>query len=126
MDRKQSIMRGKKALVTGGLGFIGSNLAHRLVKEGAEVVLYDACLEPYGWNLANIAEIKEAVQFVRGDVRDYDELQKRVAGQDFIFHLAAQVGREISMSDPALDTAINCNGTLNLCRACAAVNPTAK
>lgn len=119
-------MRGKKTLITGGLGFIGSNLAHRLLREGAEVVIYDACLDPYGWNDANIAEIKEDVRLVREDVRDYQTLQKWVTGKDYIFHLAAQVGREISMSDPDLDTAINCQGALNLCRACAAVNPTAR
>ena len=54
-------MQGEKVLITGGLGFIGSNLAHRLVQLGAEVTLYDACLDPYGWNHANIYEIKKEV-----------------------------------------------------------------
>ena len=119
-------LSGKKVLITGGLGFIGSNLAQRLASLGAKVVLLDACLEPYGWNLANIAEIKTRVQFVKGDVRDYPLLEKLVKEQDYIFHLAAQVGREISMADPALDVDINCNGTIALCRAVAAVNPAAK
>ncbi len=126
MENHQPSMHGKKVLITGGLGFIGSNLAQRLVQEGAEVVIYDACLEPYGWNLANIVEIKDDVQWVKADVRDYETLKKYVAGRDYIFHLAAQVGREISMADPDLDTAINCHGTLNLCRACAELNPDVK
>jgi UDP-glucose 4-epimerase len=120
MEKQISTMRGEKVLITGGLGFIGSNLAHRLVALGAEVTLYDACLDPYGWNPANIKEIKEDVRVVRADVRDADELDKHVHGKDIVFHMAAQVGREISMADPALDIDINCNGTLNLAKSCAA------
>ncbi len=119
-------LAGKKVLITGGLGFIGSNLAHRLVREGAAVTILDACLDPYGWNPANIREIKEQVQFIKGDVRDYSLLEKLVPEKSYIFHLAAQVGREISMADPWLDVDINCNGTIALCRAVAAVNPAAR
>ena len=115
-------LRGSRALITGGMGFIGSNLAHRLVAEGARVTIYDACLDPYGWNEANLDGIWDQVEFVRADVRDYDTLAKYVRGKDYIFHLAAQVGREISMADPALDVAINCNGTLNLAEAISRVN----
>jgi nucleoside-diphosphate-sugar epimerase len=121
-----SQLAGKKVLITGGLGFIGSNLAQRLVREGAEVSLLDACLKPYGWNPANIREIADKIRFVQGDVRDYPLLEKMVDGTDYVFHLAAQVGREISMADPALDVDINCNGTIALCRAVAAVNPRAR
>ncbi|HOT96768.1 MAG TPA: SDR family NAD(P)-dependent oxidoreductase [bacterium] len=119
-------LAGKKVLITGGLGFIGSNLAHRLVHEGAAVTILDACLDPYGWNPANIKEIKDQVQFVKGDIRDYTLLEKLVQEKDYIFHLAAQVGREISMADPWLDVDINCNGTIALCRAVAAVHPAAR
>jgi UDP-glucose 4-epimerase len=112
-------LRGKRVLITGGLGFIGSNLAQRLVQEGAEVVIYDACLTPYGWNLANIKEIEKDVQVIKADIRDAETLEQNIRGKDIIFHLAAQVGREISMADPNLDTEINCNGTLNLCQALA-------
>jgi UDP-glucose 4-epimerase len=115
-------LKGSRVLITGGLGFIGSNLAHRLVAEGARVVIYDACLDPYGWNEANLDGIWDQVEFVRGDVRDFASLSAQVRKADFIFHLAAQVGREISMSDPALDVSINCNGTLNLCEAIARYN----
>jgi len=116
-------LKGSSVLITGGLGFIGSNLAHRLVREGARVAIYDACLDPYGWNPANIDTIRDRIEFVQADVRDQQALARWVRNQDFIFHLAAQVGREISMADPALDIDINCNGTIQLCRACAEVNP---
>jgi len=112
--------KGLKILITGGLGFIGSSIAQRLVHEGAETTLFDACLDPYGWNLANIKEIKDDVCVIRGDVRDADKLNEHVRNKDIVFHLAAQVGREISMNNPALDIDINCNGTLNLLQSCAA------
>jgi UDP-glucose 4-epimerase len=116
---KYDSLKGLKILITGGLGFIGSSIAQRLVSEGAHVTIYDACLDPYGWNFANIKEIKDDVQVVRADVRNADELDKYVRNKDIIFHLAAQVGREISMTNPALDIDINCNGTLNLIKSCA-------
>jgi UDP-glucose 4-epimerase len=119
-------LKNKKVLITGGLGFIGSNLAHRLVAEGAQVELYDAQLDPYGWNYTNIREIEKNVSVVKADIRDKEKLLKHVAGKEIIFHLAAQVGREISMADPALDTEINCNGTINLCQVMVELNSKAK
>jgi len=115
---KTSAMGGKKALVTGGLGFIGSNLAHKLVALGAEVAVYDACLDPYGWNFANINEIRNRVKFVKGDVRDRGKMEAVVKGQDFVFHCAAQVSHLDSMRGPFLDVDINCNGTLSVLEAC--------
>ncbi|MDH7559939.1 MAG: NAD-dependent epimerase/dehydratase family protein [bacterium] len=112
-------MHGVRVLITGGLGFTGSNIAHRLVGLGAKVTIYDACLDPYGWNWANIEGIAERVTVVKGDVRDYALLASYVRQAEVVFHLAAQVGREISMENPALDVDINCHGTLNLARACA-------
>lgn len=112
-------MRGVRVLITGGLGFIGSNLAHRLVGLGAKVTIYDACLDPYGWNWANIDGIAERLTVVKADVRDHHLLASHVREAELVFHLAAQVGREISMENPALDVDINCQGTLNLARACA-------
>ena len=79
-----SQLAGRKVLITGGLGFIGSNLAQRLVREGAEVTLLDACLAPYGWNPANIAEIHNQLLFVKGDVRDRELLDHLVEGKDYI------------------------------------------
>ncbi len=117
-DFDYAAMTGKKVLITGGLGFIGSNIAHRCVELGAQVTIQDACIEPYGWNHANIAEIKDAVHFVKGDVRNRGQLLELVAGKDIVFHMAAQVGREISVEQPELDTEINCTGTLNVLEAC--------
>jgi len=117
MKTENTQLRDKKILITGGLGFIGSNLAHALISLGAKVTIYDACLSPYGWNWANVKDIKSDVEIITSDVRDYDTLARHVKGKDVIFHLAAQVGREISMENPELDTDINCNGTINLCKA---------
>lgn len=121
-----SSLSGKNILITGGLGFIGSNLAHQLVNYGASVTLYDACLDPYGWNETNIMEIKDRVLTVKADIRDSDTLRKHIENKDIIFHLAAQVGREVSMEDPELDTDINCNGMLRLCNAVVDLNRNVK
>jgi UDP-glucose 4-epimerase len=110
-------LKDQKILITGGLGFIGSSIAHRCVQLGAEVILVDACLEPYGWNPFNIHEIQQNVQFIHGDVRDQDLIKLLVQKADVVFHMAAQVGREISMSNPQLDAQINCTGTLNVLEA---------
>ena len=117
-----SSLSGLDVLITGGLGFIGSNIAHKLVEYGSTVTILDACLDPYGWNFANIHEIKDKVNFIKGDVRDAELMKKIVQGKNLIYHLAAQVGREISMENPNLDTEINCNGTLNLLEACRKYN----
>ncbi len=115
--RDYSALKGKRVLITGGLGFIGSNIAHRCVELGAHVTLVDACIEPYGWNPFNIEEIKSKVQFIKGDVRDRSLLVELTAEKDIVFHMAAQVGREISVESPELDVDINCHGTINLLEA---------
>ena len=109
--------KNKKLLITGGLGFIGSSIAHRAVAMGGEVTLLDACLEPYGWNRANIREIENQVRFIKGDIRDGQLIRGLTQESDIVFHMAAQVGREISMEQPVLDTEVNCTGTLYLLEA---------
>ena len=121
-----SELSGLNVLITGGLGFIGSNIAHKLVEYGSNVTILDACLEPYGWNYANIREIRTKVNFIKADIRDKKLMKELVKEKDLIFHLAAQVGREISMENPKLDTQINCEGTLNLLEACRINNLNAK
>lgn len=111
-------LANKNVLITGGLGFIGSSIAQACVRHGARVTLLDACIEPYGWNLANIAEIKADVEVIRGDVRDRELMRKLAPSRDVVFHLAAQVGREISMENPELDIDINCNGMVSVLEAC--------
>jgi UDP-glucose 4-epimerase len=119
-------MSQKNVLITGGLGFIGSNLAHRLVSLGARVTIYDALLPQYGGNLANIKEIKGKIRDVRADVRDLDQLEEYVKDQDVIFNCAAQVSHIDSMNDPYSDIAINCTGTINLLEAARRFNDDAK
>jgi UDP-glucose 4-epimerase len=116
-------LAGKNVLVTGGLGFIGSNLAQRLVREGARVVVCDAMIEGYGGNLANVAEIRSEIDVQRSDVRDEAEMARLVQGQDVIFHLAAQVSHVLSLSNPYPDIDINIKGTAAVLEACRKRNP---
>jgi UDP-glucose 4-epimerase len=119
-------LRGRTVLITGGLGFIGSNLAHRLVELGAKVTIVDALLPLYGGNLTNIGEIQDRVTLYRADIRDARSIEGLVSGQEFIFNLAAQVSYITSDEDPVLDLDINCRGHLNLLEACRRVNRDAR
>ena len=118
-------LAGKRILVTGGLGFIGSNLARRLVSEGARVTLCDAMIEGYGGNPANVREIRSEVAIDTADVRDAAAMERLVAGQDVVFHLAAQVSHVMSLSNPYPDIDINIKGTAVLLEACRKANPQA-
>jgi UDP-glucose 4-epimerase len=105
-------------MVTGGLGFIGSNLAHRLVELGAEVLLVDSMIPGCGGNMFNIAGIEDRVTVNISDVRDQQSMEYLVQGQDYIFNLAGQVAHLASMKDPFLDLEINCRAQLSLLEAC--------
>lgn len=110
---------GKNVLITGGLGFIGSSLSHRLVDEGAAVTIVDACLPEYGANPVNIKGIRDKVQVRKRDVRTKKEIQEPVTNADVIYHCAAQLSRTESMENPRKDTEINCQGLLNVLDICA-------
>jgi UDP-glucose 4-epimerase len=112
-----------RVLITGGLGFIGSNLAQRLVSEGARVTLCDAMIDGYGGNPANIREIQDRVSVDTSDVRDTSAMERLVRGQDVIFHLAAQVSHVMSLSNPYPDIDINIKGTAVILEACRKANP---
>jgi UDP-glucose 4-epimerase len=116
---------GKKVLITGGLGFIGSNLAIRLVGEGASVAVADAKIEGYGANEANLAEVRGRVEVHLSDVRDESAMAELVTGVDVVFHLAAQVSHVMSLSNPYPDIDINIKGTAALLEACRKQNPAA-
>jgi UDP-glucose 4-epimerase len=116
---------GARVLITGGLGFIGSNLAARLVREGAGVTLCDAMIEGYGGNLENIREIRPRVTVNFADVRDETVMGQLVDGQDVVFHLAAQVSHVMSLSNPYPDIDINIKGTAAVLEACRKRNPKA-
>jgi UDP-glucose 4-epimerase len=109
---------GKRVLVTGGLGFIGSNLARALVAAGSRVVLLDSLIPEYGGNLANIAGIEDAVTVNIGDVRDEHSLRWLVRGQDVVFNLAGQTSHIDAMADPLTDLEINSRSQLYILEAC--------
>lgn len=119
-------LRGKRVLVTGGVGFIGSNLAIRLVELGAEVTLVDSMLPAYGATLRNIEPIRGRVRVNFSDVRDRHSLGYLVREQELIFSLAGQVSHSESMVDPMTDLEINCRSQLSLLECCREGNPAAK
>jgi UDP-glucose 4-epimerase len=116
-------MTGARALVTGGLGFVGSNLAARLCDLGAEVTLVDTLIPSYGGNLFNIDGIRARVRVNVSDVRDPHSMQYLVKGQDFLFNLAGQTSHLDSMLDPFTDLDINCRSQLSILEACRHHNP---
>ena len=118
--------KGKKVLITGGLGFIGSNLAHLLVTHGAEVTILDNLAPLYGGNRFNIEDIADKVEVVIGDIRDKTLVDKLVPGKDIIFDFAAQVSPIDSSAMPFEDLDINCRGHLNVLEACRTLNPGVK
>jgi UDP-glucose 4-epimerase len=118
--------RGRRVLVTGGLGFIGSNLARHLVDLGADVLLVDSLLPDYGGNLFNIAGLEDRLRVNIADVRQQTTMNYLVRGRDVIFNLAGQVSHIDSMRDPHTDLEINCRGQLTILEACRQHNPTTK
>jgi UDP-glucose 4-epimerase len=118
-------LAGKRVLITGGLGFIGSNLAERLVRDGARVAVCDAMIEGYGGNFANVASFRSDLEVHLSDVRDEAEMARLVESRDVIFHLAAQVSHVLSLSNPYPDIDINIKGTAALLEACRKRNPEA-
>jgi UDP-glucose 4-epimerase len=113
-----NVYSGKNVLITGGLGFIGSNLAISLVGLGARVVIVDSLIEDYGGNLFNVEPVKNDVQVNISDVRDESGMLYLVKGMDFIFNLAGQVSHIDSMLNPYVDLEINCRSQLTILEAC--------
>ncbi|MFH1453716.1 MAG: GDP-mannose 4,6-dehydratase [Armatimonadota bacterium] len=118
--------KDKRVLITGGLGFLGSHLAERLLPHAKEIILYDAMLPLYGGNLFNIEEFKDKVTVTVADIRDKDKMEEAVKGVDYIFNIAGQVSHVDSMTDPLLDLDINCRGNLVLLEACKKYNKDAR
>jgi UDP-glucose 4-epimerase len=110
--------RGQKVLITGGLGFIGSNLAIRMVELGASVVIVDSRDPHCGANDFNIEPIKNDVEVVEGDICNVELMRRLVREQQFIFNLAGQVSHIESMQDPFNDLRINAIGPLSVLEAC--------
>jgi UDP-glucose 4-epimerase len=125
-DEYLEFYRRRPVLITGGLGFIGSNLAHRLAALGADVLLVDSLLPDYGGNLFNIAGIEDRVRVNIADVRQGTTMNYLVRGRDVIFNLAGQVSHIDSMRDPHTDLEINCRSQLTILEACRQHNPRTK
>ncbi len=117
---------GEEVLIIGGIGFIGANLAHRLVGLGARVTLIDSMNPAYGGNMRNIDGIADRVTVNISDVRDRHALPWLVGGKAFIFNLAGQTSHMDSMSDPFTDLEINAAAQLSLLETCRAHAPAAK
>ncbi len=117
------VFAGRRVLITGGLGFIGSNLARALVGLGARVSIVDSLVPEYGGNRRNLAGIAARVKVHVADVRDWPRLPDLVRGQDFLFNLAGQTSHMDSMTDPQTDLDINCRAQLAILEACRLHNP---
>ena len=116
-------MNGKKVLISGGLGFIGSNLAARLVGDGAQVTIIDSMIPEYGGNMRNIHEISDKITVNFSDVRDPFSINQLISEQDYLFNLAGQTSHLDSMEEPFTDLDINAKAQLSILEACRKHNP---
>jgi UDP-glucose 4-epimerase len=121
-----AFFQGKRILITGGLGFIGSNLARRLVQLESDVLIIDSLIPEYGGNVFNVVDVEDKLRINIADMRDEHGLRYLVQGQDIIFNLAGQVSHTDSMIDPYTDLEINARSQLSLLEACRHGNPNAK
>jgi UDP-glucose 4-epimerase len=117
------VFAGKHVLVTGGLGFIGSNLARSVLALGARVTVVDNLMPEYGGNRRNLAGVASRMRVHIADVRDWPRLPELVRGQDYLFNLAGQTSHMDSMTDPQTDLDINCRAQLAILEACRRHNP---
>jgi UDP-glucose 4-epimerase len=118
----KNAFQNKKVLITGGLGFIGSNLARRLLEHGAQVTLADSLIPQYGGNMRNIDGIRDRLTVNVCDVRDRFAFEYLIQDQDFLFNLAGQTSHIDSMTDPQADLDINASAQLSILEACRRAN----
>ncbi len=118
--------KSARVLITGGMGFIGSNLARRLTEGGARVTLVDSLIPTYGGNLFNVADIRDRVALNISDVRDPHAMAYLIQDKDFLFNLAGQTSHVDSMTDPQTDLDINATAQLSILEACRKHNPKIK
>jgi UDP-glucose 4-epimerase len=121
-EAHRDFYRGRKVLVTGGLGFIGSNLCRTLADLGADVTAVDSLLPDYGGNLFNLAGYEDKLRINVADVRGHG-MEYLVLGQELLFNLAGQVSHIDSMTDPFTDLEINCRSQLSILEAVRKGNP---
>ena len=125
-EEYREFYRDRRVMITGGLGFIGSNLARHLVGLGANVLLVDSLIPDYGGNFFNIEGIADQVRVNVADVRQQSTMNYLVRECDVIFNLAGQVSHIDSLRDPYSDLEINCRSQLTILEACRYNNPAAK
>ena len=126
-DKEQAInLRGRKIMITGGLGFIGSNLARLCLESGAEVTVYD-CLDPHsGGNLFNLSDIRQDINLCVNDILNFDRLCENVLDQELIINCAASTSHSFSMREPWLDQDVNNRGMINILEAMRRFNADAR
>lgn len=119
-------MKGQRVLITGGLGFIGSNIARRCLELEAEVTLYD-CLDPRsGGNMYNVYDIEDSVHIILNDIRSFEGLSACIRGKDVLFSCAAYTSHPNSMKEPLIDIDVNCKGVINILEAARRFNTSIK
>jgi UDP-glucose 4-epimerase len=126
MTDYRAFYRGRPVMVTGGLGFIGSNLARQLVDLGADVLLVDSLIPDYGGTLENVRGLEDRLRVNVADIRQQTTMNYLVQGREVIFNLAGQVSHIDSMRDPYTDLEINCRSQMTVLEACRRNNPGVK
>jgi len=122
----ENFFKGKKILIAGGLGFIGSNLAHKCLELGAEITIYD-CMDPHsGGNLYNIKQIKNDINVYFLDILNFDQLATHIPDKNIIINCAASTSHPFSMREPWIDLDVNSRGVINILEAIRRFNPKVK
>ncbi|NKB33470.1 MAG: NAD-dependent epimerase/dehydratase family protein [Pseudomonadales bacterium] len=125
-EHQQESLEGKQVLITGGLGFIGSNLARKCLEAGAAVTVYD-CLDPHsGGNMSNIDDIKDQLTLSVNDILNFEKLCESVIDKDLVVNCAASTSHAFSMREPWVDQDVNSKAVINLLEAVRRFNPTVK
>ena len=121
-----SALRGQRVVITGGLGFIGSNLAHWCLEAGAAVTIYD-CLDPKsGGNMYNVQGIQDSLHIILNDIRNFEGVSACIRQADILFNCAAYTSHPNSMREPLIDIDVNCKGVINVLEAARRFNPDIK
>ncbi|HZE73241.1 MAG TPA: NAD-dependent epimerase/dehydratase family protein [Pyrinomonadaceae bacterium] len=120
------LLTGQRVLITGGLGFVGSNLAHRCLGLGAAVTVYDCLDSRSGGNMYNIQDIRDDVRVIVNDIRNLEGVGSAILNQDIVFNCAAYTSHPNSMREPLTDIDVNCKGVINLLEAARRFSPEIK